>query len=49
MPFFFFLVSVFSEAVAVRDGLDFTDADAVEGTGGSSTSCPVLDPSTLLP
>ena len=48
IPFFFFLVSDFSGGGAVTDGLDFTEGEAAEEAGGSSTSCPVFDPSTLM-
>lgn len=49
IPFFFFLVSLFSEAWATRVDLDFTEGDAVDEAGGSSTSWPVLVASILIP
>jgi hypothetical protein len=38
IPFFFFLVSLFSEGCAAIVGRDFTEAEAVDAAGGSSTS-----------
>jgi hypothetical protein len=45
IPFFFFLVSILSEAWTDADGLDLIEADAAVDKGGSSTSWPVLDTS----
>lgn len=50
IPFFFFLVSLFSEARwAARVCLDLTEGDVADAAGGSATSWPVLVASIVIP